>query len=129
MQEPIEKMVLDPVKDEDQNLDQAMGACFLEYEPTNPTRFLIGCENGFIISGNRKGKSALEKMVGRYNGHYGPVAAVGRNAGFSKNFLSVGDWTVRIWAEDCKESDIIWSYFHTSLLTCGAWSSSRYNIN
>lgn len=118
-------MVLDPVKDEEQVLDRAMGACSLDYDFGNPTKFLIGCENGVTISGNRKGKSALEKMVGRYSGHLGPVHAVSRNLAYSKNFLTVGDWTARVWAEDCKESDLIWTFFHTALLTYGAWSPTR----
>jgi len=31
-----------------------------------------------------------------YNAHLGPVYVVQRNPFFTKNFLSVGDWTARV---------------------------------
>ena len=64
---------------------------------------------GTVISGNRKGKTPAEKLAVRFKAQYGPVISVERNPTFVKNFLSVGDWTARIWSEDCRESCIMWT--------------------
>jgi dynein intermediate chain 2 len=64
---------------------------------------------GSIISGNRKGKLPSEKLALRFKSQYGAVLSVERNPTFLKNFLSVGDWTARIWSEDCRESSIMWT--------------------
>ena len=36
-----------------------------------------------------------------YPGHHGPVYALQRHSMFSKVFLTVGDWTARIWSPTC----------------------------
>ncbi|XP_068086596.1 dynein intermediate chain 3, ciliary [Anabrus simplex] len=126
--EPSETLILDPVKGDEQLMSRALGASSLEYEPTIPTRFMVGTENGIVISGNRKGKNASEKMAGKFAAHLGPVYALQRNPGFVKNFLTVGDWTARIWSEDCKESSIMWTSYHRPLLTDGSWSPTRYSV-
>lgn len=69
----------------------------------------VGTEAGIAISGNRKGKTPQEKLGAQYKCHYGPVISLQRNPAFVKNFLTVGDWTARIWSEDCKEASIIWT--------------------
>lgn len=109
MAEPTETLILDPVKGEEQCLSRALGASCLEYEGTIPTRFMVGTESGSVISCNRKGKTPVEKIISRYSAHFGPVYAVQRNPAFVKNFMTIGDWTTRIWSEDCKESAIIWT--------------------
>ncbi|KAL3314150.1 Dynein intermediate chain 2, axonemal [Cichlidogyrus casuarinus] len=60
--------------------------------------------------------------------HYGPIYALQRNPFFPKNFLSVGDWCARIWSEDCKESAIMWTHYHTQSLTDGCWSPVRPGV-
>lgn len=128
MSEPTETLILDYTRDEEQTLTAALGASCLEYEPTIPTRFSVGTEQGLILSCNRKGKTAMEKMAGRFQAHLGPVLAVQRNPGYVKNFLSIGDWSAKIWSEDCKESSIIWTKYHTSRLTDGCWSPTRLSV-
>ncbi|KFV15406.1 Dynein intermediate chain 2, axonemal, partial [Tauraco erythrolophus] len=58
-------------------------------------------------------------------GHYGPVYALARNPFYPKIFLTVGDWTARIWSEEIKESSIMWTKYHLSYLTDGCWSTVR----
>lgn len=125
LSEPTETLILHPVRDDDQNLSEAMGCSCLEYEPTIPTRFMVGTEQGYVLGGNRKGKNAVEKMGPRYQAHIGPVLTIQRSPQFVKNFLTIGDWTARIWSEDCKESAIMWTKYHRALLTDGAWSPMR----
>lgn len=126
LSEPLETLVLHMIKQgETQELFQAQGASCLEYEATIPTRFMVGTEHGFVLSGNRKGKQPHEKLTAKFNAHLGPVYAVQRNPGFVKNFLTVGDWTAKIWSEDTRDSAIIWTNYHKAMLTGGAWSPTR----
>lgn len=62
-----------------------------------------------VISANRKGKTPSEKLAVRFKVQYGPVIGLERNPTFIKNFLTIGDWTARIWSEDCRESCIAWT--------------------
>ncbi|KAE8736682.1 hypothetical protein FOCC_FOCC017863 [Frankliniella occidentalis] len=104
MEEPLETLVLDANKDE-QLLSRAMGASSLEYEPTIPTRFMVGTENGMVLACNRKGKTPAEKMSMQFKAHPGPVVALQRNPGFIKNFL-----------------------YHPALLTDGCWSPTKLSV-
>lgn len=69
-----------------------------------------------VISGNRKGKTPSEKLAVRFKVQYGPVIGLERNPTFIKNFLTIGDWTARIWSEDCRESCIAWTPYVSYLL-------------
>lgn len=124
--EPTEQLWLDPTKKQDRT--KALGAMSLEYEPTIPTKFMVGTEKGMIMSCNRKAKTIQEKIVATYPGHHGPVYAIQRNPFFPKNFLTIGDWTARVWSEDVKESSILWTKYHMSYLTDGCWSPIRPSV-
>ncbi|XP_042639469.1 dynein axonemal intermediate chain 2 [Orycteropus afer afer] len=91
----------------------------------SPTKFMVGTEQGIVISCNRKGKTPAEKIVCTFSGHHGPIYALQRNPFYPKNFLTVGDWTARIWSEDSRESSIMWTKYHMAYLTDGAWSPVR----
>lgn len=62
LQEPIERLLMDPIRTDDQVLDRSFGVSVLEYETTIPTRFMCGTEQGMLFSCNRKGKSPNEKI-------------------------------------------------------------------
>lgn len=114
---------------------------------------MVGTETGLVIGGNRKGKNPVEKLPSKasvlhrfnnrikyllvirkkmysynfqYEAHLGPVYSLQRNPTFLKNFLTVGDWTARVWSEDCRESSILWTYSHSTKLTDGVWNPVRY---
>jgi dynein intermediate chain 2, axonemal len=126
LSEPTEVLYLDPTRKQD--FASAQGAYSLEYEPTIPTKFMAGLEQGGIMSCNRKGKTAADKIATIFPGHVGPVYALQRNPFFPKNFLSIGDWTARIWSEDNRESSIMWTKFHKAYLTDGCWSPIRPSV-
>lgn len=63
----------------------------------------------------------------QFEAHLGPVWALKRNPGFLKNFLTVGDWTARVWSEDCRESAVVWSPPLRHKITDGDWSPTRYS--
>ncbi|KAM9597379.1 dynein axonemal intermediate chain 2 [Trichechus inunguis] len=123
LSEPTEVVIMDITKKE--MLENALGAISLEFESTLPTKFMVGTEQGIVISCNRKGKTPAEKIVCTFSGHHGPIYALQRNPFYPKNFLTVGDWTTRIWSEDSRESSIMWTKYHMAYLTDGAWSPSR----
>nr|XP_040124617.1 dynein intermediate chain 2, axonemal [Ictidomys tridecemlineatus] len=93
--------------------------------PPQPTKFMVGTEQGIVVSCNRKAKTSAEKIVCTFSGHHGPIYALQRNPFYPKNFLTVGDWTARIWSEDSRESSIMWTKYHMAYLTDGAWSPVR----
>lgn len=126
MSEPTERLVMDPTKKG--NIDNSLGAISLEFETTMPTKFMVGTEQGLVVSCNRKAKTPAEKIVCTYSGHHGPVYALQRNPFFPKNFLTVGDWTARIWSEDIKESSIMWTKYHIAHLLDGCWSPVRPSV-
>ncbi|XP_056153620.1 dynein axonemal intermediate chain 2 [Lampris incognitus] len=126
MSEPTERLVLDPNKEG--NLDNALGAISLEFESTMPTKFMVGTEQGLVVSCNRKAKTPAEKIVCTYSGHHGPIYALQRNPFFPKNFLTVGDWTARIWSEDIKESSIMSTKYQMFYLTDACWSPVRPSV-
>ncbi|XP_061887105.1 dynein axonemal intermediate chain 2 isoform X1 [Entelurus aequoreus] len=126
LSEPTEQLVLDLGREG--NLDRAVGAISLEFEATMPTKFMVGTEQGIVVSCNRKAKTPAEKIVCTYEGHHGPVYALQRNPFFPKNFLTVGDWRARIWSEDIKESSIMWTKYQMSYLTDACWSPVRPSV-
>ncbi|EDL34441.1 dynein axonemal intermediate chain 2 isoform X1 [Mus musculus] len=121
--EPIEVVIMDISRKE--QLENALGAISLEFESTLPTKFMVGTEQGIVISCNRKAKTQAEKIVCTFYGHHGPIYALQRNPFYPKNFLTVGDWTARIWSEDSRESSIMWTKYHMAYLSDGAWSPVR----
>jgi dynein intermediate chain 2 len=121
MSEPVEVLELE--------IDgRRLGGTVLNFESTMPTRFMVGTEQGIIINGNRKGKSHADKLSATFNAHHGPVNSVSRSPFFPKYFLSVGDWTSRVWCEDVRESSIMWTKYSPCYLSCGAWSYARPGV-
>ncbi|NXY11509.1 DNAI2 protein, partial [Pteruthius melanotis] len=121
MSQPSEKLILDITKEE--QLKKALGASALDFAPTMPTKFLVGTEQGTIISCNRDSKTPPEKMAHIFSGHLGAVYSVTRNPFFPKVFLSVGDWTARIWTEELMDSSsIMATKYHTPYLLDCCWS-------
>lgn len=64
MEEPTEEMILDAVKSsfDVPTVARSNGVSSLEFEPTMPTRFMAGTENGLVLGCNRKGKTPMEKI-------------------------------------------------------------------
>jgi len=106
LSEPTETLMIDP----DDN-GRLLGGVSLEYESTMPAKFQVGTEQGKVVLFNRKGKTPQEKISCTYNAHLGPVYACERNPFFPKFFLTVGDWSMRTWCEDIRESAIMWTKY------------------
>ena len=104
--------------------DRALSVSCLEYEPTIPAKFMVGTDQGKALGCTRKAKCQAEYILNIFDAHYGPVRALERNPSYSKvgartelwrpimlcvqNFLTVGDWSARVWSEDISESCLFW---------------------
>lgn len=97
----------------------------MEYDPAaGLTKFMIGTEQGTILNCNRKAKNPADRVGSAYPGHHGPVHSLRRNPFSPKYFISIGDWTARIWNEDLKVPLMTTSY-HASNIVGGTWSPTR----
>ena len=52
--------------------------------------------------------------------HHGPIYSIQRNPAQVKCFLTVGDWSARVWVEDIK-TPIMTTKYHSSYLTAGTF--------
>lgn len=121
--EPVETLQLDTEKFGTGRL----GGVSLDYDFQMPTKFMVGSEQGVVASCNRKAKNPADRIVQTYPGHLGPVYTVRRNPFFQKNFLTIGDWTAKIWSEDLR-TPIMWTRNHSSYLMDGCWSPTRPGV-
>ncbi|NXI27939.1 DNAI2 protein, partial [Sterrhoptilus dennistouni] len=121
LSQPSERLILDITR-EDQ-LQKALGVISLDFVSTMPTKFLVGTEQGVIVSCNRDAKTPPEKIANIFRSHLGAVYTVARNPFFPKIFLSVGDWTARIWTEELMDSSsIMGTKNHSAYLMDACWS-------
>ena len=109
-----------------------LGGSSLEYSPeAGPTKYLVGTEQGIPVSINlrqRKGaNSGVTVLDGRGGRHHGAIASLQRNPAHAKYFLTVGDWTARIWSEDIR-TPIVTTRYSDSNVTTGCWSPTRPGV-
>ncbi|RLU23981.1 hypothetical protein DMN91_004189 [Ooceraea biroi] len=125
---PIEELLMD--LDDPLRADhvRAIGVTALQYEPAMGFRFLTGTENGLVINVNRKFASPVDKLATRFNCYVGPVITIERNPFVPKNFLTVGDWSVKIWVDDTREDCLIAICEQDADLSGGCWSRSRCSV-
>jgi dynein intermediate chain 2 len=110
---------------------QVLGGSSLEYNSeAGPSKYLVGTEQGVVLMVNLKnrkqnnGITVFDQGPGK---HHGPIYSIQRNPANSKCFLTVGDWTARIWMEDIR-TPIMTTKYHSSYLTSGCWSPTRAGV-
>jgi dynein intermediate chain 2, axonemal len=68
-----------------------------------PLKYLVGCEQGYVLLANKRKNIEITQRFGIESGkHHGPVYSLGRNPGHVKYFLSIGDWSAKVWSEELK---------------------------
>jgi len=127
----------DASKDDQKNNNKILyGGTSLEYRTdAGATKYLVGTEQGTIISVERKAKKdgdsqkQIKLIYGEStNGkHHGPIYSLSRNYFLPKCILSIGDWMARIWTEDIK-TPIMSTRYESSYLTSGVWSPTRPGV-
>jgi dynein intermediate chain 2, axonemal len=107
---------------------QVLGGSSLEYNSeAGPSKYLVGTEQGVVLMvnlKNRKQNNGLTVFDQGPGKHHGPIYSIQRNPANTKCFLTVGDWTARIWMEDLR-TPIMTTKYHSSYLTAGCWSPTR----
>ena len=68
---------------------------------------MIGTDQGVALGCSKKAKCQAEFILNKYQAHYGPIRALQRNPSYTKNFLTIGDWSAKVWSEDINESCLI----------------------
>lgn len=127
---PVDCMVL-----ENPDTPMVYGGTTMDYKSdAGATRYLMGTEQGVCLLIDRKAKKdaestkSIKAMYGLKEGrHHGPIYSIQRNPSNPKYFLTVGDWTSRIWFEDIK-SPIITTCYDDAYLTAACWSPTRPGI-
>lgn len=128
MHEPIESLLIDIEHTNEQNRHRSHGVSVVEYEPTIPTRYMVGTEQGYVFACNRKANLPTEKILSRFRAHVSQVNSLERNTAFVKNFLTVGDFCCKIWSEEYRDAPIIWSNNSNVLYLSGTWSAQRCSV-
>lgn len=108
-----------------------LGGSSLEYNlEAGPTKYLVGTEQGIVLSVNLRKKKTNDSITALDSGsgkHHGPIYSVQRNPTHNKFFMTVGDWTARVWSEDGK-TPIMTTKYCRSYLTSGCWSPTRAGV-
>lgn len=126
---PTDEFILDD--DLDGRGNKILGVTRIEYNnDAGPLKYLIGTEQGYMFQVNKRPQNAVN-ITHRYGlvggKHHGPVYAIQRNPSLSKYFLTVGDWTAKIWSEEHK-TPLMETKYHNSYLTDGCWSPQRKGL-
>jgi dynein intermediate chain 2 len=130
LREPLERVELHTGK-HPHLPDVTLGGSSMEYaQEAGANKFLVGTEQGVVMSVNTRNKkvnngiTVYDTMAGR---HHGPIYSIKRNPVHNKFFMTVGDWTARIWMEDLK-TPILTTKYHPAYLTAGCWSPTRPGV-
>ena len=93
---------------------KVLGGTSLEYNAdASPLKYLIGTEQGYILQANKRKQVEINLKFGLEQGkHHGPVYSIERNPGHTKYFMTVGDWSAKIWCEDLKCHPIMSTRYH-----------------
>ena len=71
-------------------------------------RYMIGSTLASVLCCSRKARDGKDVVLNRYKAHHGPLRSLQRNPLFPKNFLTAGDWSMKIWSEDITSSPLQW---------------------
>ncbi len=126
---PIERLELVETVD---GQTRRVGGSVIEFNAeAGATKFLVGSESGIVFSANKKPKKEVE-IAGRFGQelgrHLGPIYALNRSIPNQRYFLSVGDWSAKIWYEENRSSPIIRTRYHNAYLTDGCFSPTRPGV-
>lgn len=117
-------------KDKDNNWEKEYGGLKIEYNPeAGASKFLIVTEQGTVFLSNKKKNEAdiSQKYGFSWGRHLGPITGIQRCPHVNKYFLTVGDWTARIWPDDYKIPIYVSKYHPAYLMDC-VWCPGRVGV-
>jgi len=128
MSEPTDAYTIDTSSKPD-TVAGVQGGTSLGYDmAAGPLKFLVGTEQGYILSCDKKSKNPNDRIQTVFSGHYGPIYSLHRHPAFAaKFFLSIGDWTCKVWMQDIR-TPIISTKHERCYLTDGCWSPTRPGV-
>lgn len=115
---------------------RVLGGSAMEYNiEAGPAKYLVGTEQGVVLQLNmrrRGGKggsdAGLVQAQDQGSGkHHGPIYSIQRNPLHTTSYLTVGDWTARVWNEKNK-TPIMMTPYCKAYLTAGCWSPTRAGV-
>lgn len=113
---------------------RVLGGTSMEYNiEAGPAKYLVGTEQGIVLSMNMKKKGsggkgdACQAMDTGPGKHHGPIYTIQRNPIHPSNYMTVGDWGVRFWTEKNK-TPIMQTPYSKTYLTGGCWSPTRAGL-
>ncbi|CAK0786918.1 hypothetical protein CVIRNUC_010132 [Coccomyxa viridis] len=122
LSEPSDELFL-----QNKGSDERLGAISLEYNPAvGPTRFMVGTEEGCILSCNRA-KGQGDRTSAIFDGQQGGICGVERSPFHPKYFVTCGDWTTRMWNEDLR-TPISGTPSQQARLASICWSTTRPGV-
>nr|XP_033330825.1 dynein intermediate chain 2, axonemal-like [Megalopta genalis] len=127
LRRPTETLIFDLEKPNEPSMHKAIGVSSLNFGAMVGTKFMFGMNNGIVVTGSRKAKTNVEKLATKFQAHTGPVVAVDRNVFNPSVFLSIGDWTVKVWDESTREGNLI-STLYVNNPTTGCWDKIRNSV-
>ena len=89
---------------------------------------MVGTAQGKVLSCSRKAKTQTEVILSEYSAQYGSVSALRRNPILPKNFLTAGDWSIKVWSEDVTVSPLLWVWSGRIKVTAATWSPTRPSV-
>ena len=120
-----------PVGDGEELKTKLLGGTSFEYnQEAGPMKYLVGTEQGYVLLANKRPGKAVEIQTkyGFDTGkHHGPVYSLWRNPGHAKYFLTVGDWSAKVWFDELVQP-IMQTRYHQAYLTDGYWSPTRCGL-
>ncbi|XP_035207445.1 dynein intermediate chain 2, axonemal-like isoform X1 [Stegodyphus dumicola] len=122
---PTQVMYFDQKLGDQSNENKSYSITCLEYDPTLPHRFMMGTEQGVMLSCNRKFKEPAEMISSCYYTQSGPVLRIERNAFLPKLFASCDAFGVKIWSEDLTKSPMLNLISQDGYVADVAWSTSH----
>lgn len=117
-------------KEKETGIEKEYGGLKIEYNPeAGASKFLIVTEQGTIFLANKKKHDAeiSQKYGFTWGRHLGPITGIQRCPFANKYFLTVGDWTAKIWSDDYR-NPIYVSKYHPAYLTDCCWLPNRTAI-
>ncbi|XP_035231148.1 dynein intermediate chain 3, ciliary-like [Stegodyphus dumicola] len=125
---PTSELVLDPSESEITNLDAKYTVSCVEYDPTLRDKFMLGTEQGAVLSFNRKGNSKADCLIAKYDTSSGPLLSLERNAFFPQMFASCDAWNVNVWTESATDIPILSLNSEDGYFTDLSWSPARASL-
>ena len=103
------------------------GGRIIEYHTGVPTKYMVGTVEGLVMTVNRKAADPNSRISGVFSSHYGPIYAVRRHPTETKYFLTVSDWSVRVFTEDNK-TPLLNLPPQRNYLTNAVWGQGRTSV-